>query len=190
VAEQIESLKFRCPDIVALQEVTLPILNSYPPLLSSIGLHHIVASFHLSREKDELKGPRRYGEIIASRWRLSPMKPEFFPVPWKERVLSAKVITPMGNIELHTTHIPPGSSNGWIKIEMLEGIYKRLARQTKIPRILCGDFNAPQEERPSGEVLTWAQRISARGDVQYRKHRGNGGIEGKGMSFGGWQILT
>ncbi len=150
MAEQIEALKSLRPDIVALQEVTLPILDSYPPLLSSLGLHYIVNSFDLSKEQDQLKGPRRYGQLIASRWRLSAMKPDLFPVPWKERVLSAKVITPRGNIEFHTTHIPPGSSNGWIKIVTLEGIYQRLARQTKIPRILCGDFNAPQEERQDG----------------------------------------
>ena len=30
------------------------------------------------------------------------------------------------------------------KQEMFEGIFKRLACTSKIPRILCGDFNTPQ----------------------------------------------
>jgi len=151
---------------------TFRMFEFYPGLVSSIGLDHLISSFDLSKNKDDLKGPRRYGEIIASRWRLSPMNPELFPVSWKERVFSGEVLTPMGNIELHTTHIPPGSVHGWVKIEILEGIYKRLARRAEVPRILCGDFNAPQEERPDGLVLTRAQRFSARGEVQYRKYRG------------------
>ena len=43
---------------------------------------------------------------------------------------------------------------------MFEGIYKFLARKNnEYPRILCGDFNSPQAETRSGEVITWGQKI-------------------------------
>jgi exodeoxyribonuclease III len=57
------------------------------------------------------------------------------------------------------------------KIEMLEGIYKRLACPSERLRILCGDFNTPQEELPDGEVITWAWTIR-RGSRKLRKERG------------------
>lgn len=81
------------------------------------------------------------------------------------------VSAPNGEIELHTTHIPPGVSNGWTKIEMLEGLYKRLARSSEDPRILCGDFNTPREESPD-RVITWAQRVKKDRSVVLRKERG------------------
>ena len=40
---------------------------------------------------------------------------------------------------------------------MLEGIYERLARRSRFPRVLCGDFNTPQEETSDGKVITWGR---------------------------------
>jgi exonuclease III len=34
-----------------------------------------------------------------------------------------------------------------------------------MPRILCGDFNSPQEEKANGEVITWGQEIASNGKV-------------------------
>jgi exonuclease III len=76
-------------------------------------------------------------------------------VPWPERILGVQ-----GNgISIFTTYIPPGSSHGWKKIKTLEGLYIGLATASKGPRILCGDFNTPQLERSSGQIITWGQRI-------------------------------
>jgi exonuclease III len=61
-------------------------------------------------------------------------------------------------LEVHTTHVPPGASHDWLKICTLEGIFHRLARACPFPRVLCGDFNTPQDELPTGEVITWGQR--------------------------------
>ena len=81
-----------------------------------------------------------------------------FNIPGPERVLGATVLTPAGEIEVHNTHVPPGSSNGWVKIAHLTGLYECLAKETPGLRILCGDFNTPQAELETGEVITWAQR--------------------------------
>ena len=67
-----------------------------------------------------------FGQIIASNFKLEPNDPKDFNIPWQERVLSVKLFIDNSEIYFHTTHIPPGSGNGWIKIETLEGIYERL----------------------------------------------------------------
>ncbi len=67
----------------------------------------------------------------------------------------------VGEIELHAAYIPPGSSHGWLKIDTLEGIFRRLAQPSTRPRILCGDFNTPQAERADGRIITWANACAA-----------------------------
>jgi exonuclease III len=81
-------------------------------------------------------------------------------------------------VTLYNAHVPPGSSNGWIKIEMLNGIYRALAVHSDTPRILCGDFNTPQIETADGEVVTWAQRQGANGEWRtLRTFRGGLGTD-------------
>jgi exonuclease III len=75
-------------------------------------------------------------------------------------------------IECYTTHIPPGASNGWIKIETLEGIYNRLAIPNTKLRVLCGDFNTPKEETQDGQVVTWAERRRKNGEIVLVPNRG------------------
>jgi exonuclease III len=43
----------------------------------------------------------------------------------------------------------------WAKAETFEAVYALLARQSAVPRIVCGDFNAPLDELPDGTVLPW-----------------------------------
>jgi exonuclease III len=130
----------------------------------------VVDSFDLAPNLSLLTGKRRYGQLIASRFPLRPLAPDEFNIPWPERVLSAAVSTVTGELELHTTHIPPGSSNGWIKIYTLEGIHQRLAHPSDIPRILCGDFNSPQLETTDGRVVVWGERVLNKGKIKTRQH--------------------
>jgi exonuclease III len=106
--------------------------------------------------------------LSASRFPITPLDPTEFKVPWPECVLSAMVHLPGKDVELHNVHIPPGS-NGWTKIEMFEGIYKRLACRSEFARILCGDFNSPQAEYSDGSVVTWGQRIKKDGSIKVEK---------------------
>ena len=76
-------------------------------------------------------------------------------------VLSALVVVDGHELELVNTHVPNGSSNGFRKVEHFEGLYRHLARTWSPngrPRVLCGDFNSPREERADGTVITWGQR--------------------------------
>jgi exonuclease III len=158
--KQSQALHQRCPDVVALQEILPTTVAPWREQLAQRGLPYSVDSFVL--QSSPLGGMRRrqYGEILASRWPLSPFPPAAFSVPWPERVLSALLESPWGPIEVHTTGIPPGVSNGWLKVEMLEGIYARLACPTPRTRILCGDLNTPQAESADGCITTWGQVIT------------------------------
>ncbi len=77
-------------------------------------------------------------------------------------MLSATIHLPHGHVEITTTHVPPGSSNGWIKIEHLEGLRAGLATGSSSNRLLCGDFNTPRRELPTGEVITFGQTETGR----------------------------
>jgi exonuclease III len=164
---QVAALADRQPDIVALQEVRENAVEQYLAALRAIDLPHAVDSFRLSPDRTSLTGARRYGEVLAMRWPLRALPPTMFAIPWPERVLSCVAETPWMEIELHTTHIPPGVSNEWIKIETSRGMYQRLVVPSPIPRILCGDFNTPQEETSDGEVITWGQQRRRDGSVAY-----------------------
>jgi exonuclease III len=164
LSRQIEYLAAHQPDIVTLQEVTKTTAPLFKGLLPSLGLKHIVCSIDFVIDSSSLKGPRRYGLLIASKWDLSNPKIGGELITWPERFLSVTVETPHLPIKIHTTHIPPGSSNGWIKIEMLEGIFQTLVTENYPYRILSGDFNMPQEELPTGEVITWAYKKNSKGE--------------------------
>jgi exonuclease III len=170
IPQQVAMLASHEPDLVALQEVIRPGLPLLRTLLANAGLIHQADSFEWALCLALLTGPRRYGLLIASRFPIVPWEPGRFNVPWPERMLSVDIETPRGPLEMHTTHIPPGVTNGWIKIQMLEGLYRGLARASIAPCLLCGDFNTPQLELPTGEVVTWGQRINRKGVAVIRTH--------------------
>lgn len=161
--EQAEALADRQPDVVTLQEVRLNALKRFEKLLPELDLPHLVESVHLAAECD-----RAYGELIASRWPVKRIPATDTQTPYPERVLSARIDSPWGGIELHTAHVVPGSSCGWKKIEMFEGIYRRLARESAIPRVLCGDFNSPRSETRDGRLVTWGQKVEPDGEIVIR----------------------
>ena len=171
---QAEFLRKRRPDIIALQEVTLKSAPLFRAELREFGFGYAYDSFRPFRNSSELKGVRRYGVMIASKYPARVIRRKIFSVPWKEKILSVTVDAPGFSFEFHTTYVPPGSSNGWIKVETLEGIYAGLSGRAGRPRILCGDFNIPQMEFSTGGIVTWAQRIRETGEVALRKRFRNG----------------
>ena len=120
--------------------------------------------------------------LLASRFPLSllPNKPESalwsqgcntpdrekLQRHWSRRTLFALLHSPWGEIELANVYITPANhfekdGNGmrqpypYLKLDLLAGVYHTLAIPAQRPRLLCGDFNAPQHERESGEIITW-----------------------------------
>ena len=83
--------------------------------------------------------------------------------------LSVLLDSPWGEIELHAAHIVPGSTYGWTKIEMFEGIHRRLRGQSAVSRILCGDLNSPKAETPDGQIVTFGHRVRQNGTIAIRR---------------------
>ena len=160
--------------MVAFQEVTPTSIALLRVGLPDFGLSQVIDSFAASVPW-AATGPRRYGVVIASRFPLTHVASRQV-VPWPERILSAAVATPTGVVTIHTTHIPPGSSNGWKKVEMLEAVLAVTSEVDGLPCILCGDFNVPQAETPEGRIVTWAERVAKGIEPRLRaRHRGGDG---------------
>lgn len=165
--EQTNFINYFKPDVVALQEVLINADKKLKELLST-NYKNIISSFDLAPDLKILTKKRMFGQIIASNFKLEPNDPKDFNVPWQERVLSVKLFIDNSEIYFHTTHIPPGSGNGWIKIETLEGIYERLKENKDNLNILCGDFNTPKEEDFKNGMVSFAQRINTKGEAKIR----------------------
>jgi exonuclease III len=175
--EQFRFILNQQPDVIALQEILPSTEQKYRSLIANL-YPNIISSFDLAPNKTILKGKRMFGQLIASKVPFTSINPQKFDVPWKERVLSVTLSTPTKIIDFHTTHIPPGTSNGWVKISMIEGIVKTLINSLPVPQILCGDFNTPQAETKEYGIVTFGQRIKASGEpVLYKKFRGGTGID-------------
>jgi exonuclease III len=166
LSQQVAAILDREPDIVALQEVTGSTQPRLACGLAKGGLNHFACSLDSGDGTESRSGPRRYGVAIASRFPLQQEPRLSLPVPWPEKTLSCLVHCSFGPVEVHSAYVPPGSSNGWIKIETFEGIYQGLAQPNPAhPRILCGDFNSPKEEHTDGTVIAWGQRRGKNGEL-------------------------
>lgn len=164
IEKQVNFLESLEPDILAIQEVKPNTAPLYKDCFGNIGLRYTANSFDAIRRPSRLKGPRRLGVLIASRWPLVTLD-SFFNIPWPEKALSCIVNSPSGDIELHSTYVPPGCSNDSFKRRTLEGLYSGLSLNVNHHRILCGDFNCPQLETKDGHTITWGQRIKSNGDA-------------------------
>jgi len=170
---QLDALISREPDIIGLQEVTSRTLPLWVEGLKKEGYTYTISSFSLHGGNSELTGPRRYGILVASRWPIDSVDQHSLVIPWRERLVSTLIHSPNIDFEFHVAHIPPGASHGWLKIDTFEGIFRFLARPSYYyPRILCGDFNSPQAETRSGEVITWGQDILKDGQVRFSDKEG------------------
>ncbi len=178
VPEQVKALSHRDPHIVALQDVRAAAVSRYEMAFTQIGLLHIAHTFQDSLETTPT------GVLIASRFELDRLPtlpsevlwPEGLRSPdrekvirhWTRRTLFVALQCSWGKINLHNAYITPTNhkektSDGVIdypsiKLDLLSGIYHALSFPSVRPRVLCGDFNTPQEEKRTGEIITWGYK--------------------------------
>src|SRR5438093_851269 len=99
-AESVEAIRGLNADIVMLQEVTHDAADGISAALQSTGLNPCYSGL----ASDERK---RYGNITASRWPVSPIARGWAPrMPWPQLALRAAVHTPSGDIDVMNVHIP------------------------------------------------------------------------------------
>ena len=167
---QVAALLDRCPDIVALQEVTRASLPLLKRSLDAGGLSHVVSAVPLNTPTSRA---RALGVMVASRFPLSATERGLSLPNWPEKCVAVTVTSPLGSVEVNTVHVPPGRSHGWEKIRVFEAIYAALARASATHRVLCGDFNAPQAELDTGEVICWGKTLAKDGRWRLKSsHRG------------------
>ena len=152
---QLAAVRERGADVVALQEIRAQSLGVWREGSKHAGLEHVLDSSDLvavpSLSGREYR--RIYFNVLASRWplrRLPGLQLEF-----PERYLAASVGRAGAEFEIHTAHLPPGSTRGLVKVEMFEALHTRLATPCERPRILCGDLNTPRAEHDDGTVEFW-----------------------------------
>jgi len=121
--KQGEYLKKQNFDLITLQEVTLNSQDFYKEFFKD---WNILSSFDFVSDKSILVKKRKYGQLIISKDPITPIKP-LGSMPFPERLLSGHIKNI--NIEIHTTHVPPGSSNGVIKVQHFEELYKFLVNR-------------------------------------------------------------
>jgi endonuclease/exonuclease/phosphatase family metal-dependent hydrolase len=90
--KQVAAVAERRPDIVALQEVTTLSVTALTAHLAAAGLRNATNSLSQAPPEFVPNDPRRYGQLLTSRYALNPILPGLLDVPWPERVLRAQVI--------------------------------------------------------------------------------------------------
>jgi exonuclease III len=161
LTDQLDAIGQLQPDVVALQEITKTTVRVWPDALARLGLTFCMDGF--AQEPAALLDSRRSkaGVLLASRWPLLPAAP--IEMPWRERGVSAVVSAPFGLVEAHSVHVPnadtgPKIGLPWLKIETFEAIYRRMGVGPNVPKILCGDLNAPKYELEDGTIVAWGRR--------------------------------
>lgn len=166
LGEQLEALLARQPDVVALQEVTTGNVSGWRDGLQHGGLPYIVDTVEQTQPPS-----RPYAVLTASRWPFITPPLTMIDILWPERIACVTLESPWGAIELHNVYTPTGGSRfgGEPKMQVLEAIFKQLARPVDHHRLLCGDFNTPLAETTAGQLITFGQRIKANGEVVIRR---------------------
>lgn len=95
---------------------------------------------------------KRYGNVVASRFSVTPIKSAAPSLPWPHLLARATIATPVRSVEVVSAHIPNGSKYGWQKIDTLEALGEILVHGYDTPRILGGDFNEPEGVGPDNAI--------------------------------------
>jgi exonuclease III len=185
VDHQAQALFERLPDVVALQEVSAGRSAIWRDAFATAGLGHIRST--RDSPAQEPSNSRACGVLIASRYPLRDQPSASVSAPWAEKSLSVIVVVPVGELQLHNVHVPNGSANKVLKIETLEAVFAVLSCQNGSRHfVLCGDFNAPQRELPSGQIVTWGQN----GNSPFRLKGKVEGVDGHRWDRGERRVLS
>lgn len=172
VAEQVGAILTVHPDIIALQEVRPNRVRQLQRALAAGGFPSFV--YTTPEATSDRRKSRQLGVAVATKGnRVAPL--QGMTLPWREKGISTGVELSGIAVDVHSVHVPPGASNGWVKIEHFEAIHRELATRSSRARLLCGDLNSPRCELPNGTVVTWGHRLLADGSVRVIQRKGHGG---------------
>ena len=155
LVEQATALAGRAPSVVALQEVTRQTLPLWRRAFDLMGLPHVRSSLDALQEVGATSTRRVTGVMVASR---TPLREVGRPasVPWPETAIRVVTETLRGPVEIFCVHVP-NAANGNVKAQTLRQIRDDVVLAGPGARVVCGDFNTPRRELPSGEVISFAR---------------------------------
>jgi endonuclease/exonuclease/phosphatase family metal-dependent hydrolase len=155
-----ESLKILNPDIVLLQETSVPTgqkkYNQIKDISQSIGLHAHAFSTYGNNNQNE--ATERRGIAILSRWPFIETQTFSLPSgrsPFEEERVLLKGLVDVGGqkIYLATTHLAWQMNEEEIREKQAKTIMEILGSDINDPLILGGDFNALSAEPAINEIL-------------------------------------
>ncbi|MBI5232546.1 MAG: endonuclease/exonuclease/phosphatase family protein [Coriobacteriales bacterium] len=155
LAEIVGCLVDSGAEIVALQEVSNPLVDAMSDLLFQTGFEHCIDSF--AHAPAGRWGRMPFASMVASKhpiklgpndWRLE--------APYPESFARGIVYTPDGPLDVTSVHIPNGSAAGWKKVACMRALHSTLAEDADCPRIVAGDFNEPKELLANGSIVTFS----------------------------------
>jgi endonuclease/exonuclease/phosphatase family metal-dependent hydrolase len=156
LAEVVSAVAESGADIVALQEVSTPLIESTAELLSVSGFTSSVDSF--SHAPEGPWGRKPFGCLVASKWPARQGPNDWrLEAPFPESFARAVVSSPRGPIDVISAHVPNGSSNGWKKVTTFRILAEALKEPADMPQVLAGDFNEPKELLPDGSIVTFSE---------------------------------
>jgi endonuclease/exonuclease/phosphatase family metal-dependent hydrolase len=159
-ASVLDALKAHAqPDVLTLQEVTFDQHRDFKERLGVMG-------FSCCPHSPRHAGGKRYGNLIASRWKIDPVTPRYpgKGPPWAELLIEASISVNGRSFLLIDVHIPNGSGYGWKKIDTFDALKDVVHEAKDRPLILAGDFNEPQfvPLQDNGKIVTWGQDWNGR----------------------------
>ena len=138
----VDGLRALAPDVVGLQEVRqVPgsVPNQAETLARALGMEHYFEAATPWGGGDE-------GLAILSRHPIAARSMHELPhaVPTERRlVIGATVTTPDGAVEVYTTHLNYRLTDGGKREDQIVALDEHIGkRDSELPKILCGDFNA------------------------------------------------
>jgi endonuclease/exonuclease/phosphatase family metal-dependent hydrolase len=147
----VDAIARDAPDVVLLQEVTAR--GGVPARLAARLRDAGLIGFHFS---GSARSAKPYGNVIASRFAVQPVRARLAPAPpWPQLLARAVIDTPRGSIEAISVHMPNGSTYGWKKIDTFEALGSILAHRYRAPLIVGGDFNEPQSIGPGNQIISF-----------------------------------
>ena len=155
-ARILDALKSQ-PDVLALQEVTFNQRPDFEERLREMDLK-------CCPDCQPRAGGKDYGNLIACRWTIEPVKARFSgkKPPWAQLLVEALVSVNGRSFLVISVHIPNGSGYGWRKIDTFDAL-KVVVRDAKGKAcIVTGDFNEPRYMLQNGGIVTWGQEWDAR----------------------------
>ena len=155
-ARILDALKGQ-PDVLTLQEVTFDQRSDFKKRLGVMGLK-------CCPDSQRHTGGKRYGNLIASRWKIDPVTPRYSreKPPWPELLVQASVSVNGRSFLVISVHIPNGAGYGCKKIDTFNALRDAVREAKGKACIVTGDFNEPQYTLQNGRIVTWGQEWDAR----------------------------